>query len=39
ISIGVSHWKGQEDSIHEAIKNADNALYKAKRNGRNRTEL
>lgn len=39
ISIGVSHWKGQNDSIHEAIKNADKALYKAKRNGRNRTEL
>lgn len=39
ISIGVSYWQGQTESVHEAIKHADNALYEAKRNGRNRTEV
>ncbi|MDF2155390.1 sensor domain-containing diguanylate cyclase [Vibrio sp. CAU 1672] len=39
ISIGVSHWLGNSQSIETVIKNADNALYQAKNNGRNRTEM
>ncbi len=39
ISIGVSHWAGQPQSIESVMKEADKALYKAKENGRNRTEL
>jgi diguanylate cyclase (GGDEF)-like protein len=39
ISIGVSHWAGQPESIESVMKEADKALYKAKENGRNRTEL
>lgn len=36
ISIGVSRWVGAGQSIHMSIKKADDALYKAKRHGRNR---
>jgi diguanylate cyclase (GGDEF)-like protein len=36
-SIGVTSFKGDE-SISELLKRADDALYIAKRNGRNRTE-
>ncbi|MCG9775016.1 GGDEF domain-containing protein, partial [Vibrio diabolicus] len=39
VSLGVSHWKGNDMPIEAVMKDADNALYKAKRNGRNRTEL
>ena len=34
----VSHWKGNDTPIEAVMKDADNALYKAKHNGRNRTE-
>lgn len=39
VSLGVSHWKGNDTPIEAVMKDADNALYKAKHNGRNRTEL
>ena len=39
ISIGIAHWDGEGELIDRVIKNADDALYQAKRNGRNRTEL
>lgn len=35
ISIGVSHFSGNNKSFWENIKYADVALYKAKDNGRN----
>ena len=37
VSIGVAAYCGQ-DSFDEVIKSADEALYSAKRNGRNRVE-
>ena len=39
VSIGVSSWKGSQQPIDIAIKAADKALYNAKYNGRNRTEI
>lgn len=37
ISIGVSYWsKEKDDSVKELFQRADNALYKAKRTGKNR---
>lgn len=39
ISIGISHWGGQAQSIGSVIKQADDALYVAKRSGRNRVEI
>ncbi|UUM32878.1 sensor domain-containing diguanylate cyclase [Vibrio japonicus] len=39
ISVGVSHWAGEPQTIKSALKEADKALYLAKENGRNRTEL
>jgi diguanylate cyclase (GGDEF)-like protein len=36
-SIGVSGWRPSEDSISQAIERADQALYRAKDSGRNRT--
>ncbi|MDW1823256.1 sensor domain-containing diguanylate cyclase [Vibrio sp. Vb1018] len=39
ISIGISHWMGTDQSLHESIIKADDALYRAKRNGRNRCEV
>jgi len=39
ISIGVSYWESEGEPINAIMKNADDALYQAKHNGRNRTEL
>nr|WP_321459990.1 sensor domain-containing diguanylate cyclase [uncultured Vibrio sp.] len=39
ISAGVSHWNGANEPINAALKNADDALYQAKHNGRNQTVL
>lgn len=39
ISIGIAHWQSQEAAVGKTIKDADDALYRAKRNGRNRTEV
>ncbi len=36
ISVGVSHLAGAEDSLEKLLKRADQALYTAKREGRNR---
>jgi two-component system cell cycle response regulator len=36
ISIGVAAMRGKEDSAAAIVKRADQALYKAKRDGRNR---
>lgn len=36
ISIGMAQWFGGEQSVGAVIKKADDALYVAKRNGRNR---
>ncbi|KZN33932.1 hypothetical protein N474_18750 [Pseudoalteromonas luteoviolacea CPMOR-2] len=37
VSIGVSHWLNNESSIERAIELADQALYRAKRTGRNKS--
>ncbi|WP_139103852.1 GGDEF domain-containing protein [Vibrio parahaemolyticus] len=37
-AIGVASWSGIEEPINAVLKNADDALYAAKHNGRNRTE-
>ncbi|EKO3405939.1 GGDEF domain-containing protein [Vibrio fluvialis] len=39
ISIGISSWEGLSERIDDVIKKSDQALYKAKNNGRNRTEV
>lgn len=39
ISIGVSQWLAGEEPINAVLKGADDALYLAKNNGRNRTEI
>ncbi|MFD2407060.1 GGDEF domain-containing protein [Azorhizophilus paspali] len=36
ISAGVAHWPGSASSVPTVLKLADEALYRAKRNGRNR---
>jgi diguanylate cyclase (GGDEF)-like protein len=39
ISIGCSSYKREDSSLNEVILRADRALYKAKKNGRNRVEV
>ncbi|MDV6251756.1 sensor domain-containing diguanylate cyclase [Vibrio sp. EA2] len=39
ISVGVSHWDGTNEPINAVLKYADDALYQAKRNGRNQTAV
>lgn len=39
ISLGVAHCGRQGDEVEEALKTADEMLYKAKRAGRNRVEV
>lgn len=39
VSIGVSTFNGQDISIAELMKQADQAMYRAKKEGRNRVEL
>jgi diguanylate cyclase (GGDEF)-like protein len=38
LSIGLAHYNGQYRNLEELIKAADQALYKAKKKGRNRIE-
>jgi len=38
-SFGISTFKNNKQTFEEVFKNADNALYKAKDNGRNRVEI
>jgi GGDEF domain-containing protein len=39
VSIGVAENQAKYDSTQDIMKSADNALYKAKKNGRNRVEI
>jgi len=36
ISIGIAALRGKDDTASSALKHADQALYRAKRDGRNR---
>jgi diguanylate cyclase (GGDEF)-like protein len=38
LSMGLANYNGQYKNVEEFVKAADDALYKAKRNGRNRIE-
>lgn len=38
ISLGVAYWAPGKESLDALLKRADDALYRAKRAGRNRTE-
>jgi len=38
VSIGISELEEDDESINQLLKRADNALYQAKENGRNRVE-
>ncbi|MGO2318597.1 MAG: GGDEF domain-containing protein, partial [Vibrio toranzoniae] len=39
VSIGVAFWGNEQQSIRSTLKEADTALYRAKNNGRNRSEI
>jgi len=39
ISLGVAEFRSSMESAHELVKNADNALLRAKREGRNRVVI
>jgi diguanylate cyclase (GGDEF)-like protein len=39
LSVGISHYKEISESLESLIRDADNALYEAKRKGRNRVEV
>jgi diguanylate cyclase (GGDEF)-like protein len=39
MSVGLAAWPQHGDSMDEILKAADDALYQAKRNGRNRVAL
>ena len=39
VSIGLTQWQKQDEKVSDVLKRADNALYQAKGNGRNRVEL
>ncbi|MNH33754.1 Diguanylate cyclase DosC [compost metagenome] len=39
ISIGIAHWPGSSADIARVLKLADEMLYQAKRQGRNRVEV
>lgn len=39
ISVGISRWDGTNEPINAVLKNADDALYQSKHNGRNQTVL
>ncbi len=36
VSIGIAEWRGVSDSAESLVRRADEALYSAKRAGRNR---
>ena len=38
VSVGAATYPGLSDSVEELVRNADAALYKAKRAGKNRVE-
>lgn len=39
ISIGIAHWPGHSAAVAQVLKLADEMLYQAKRQGRNRVEV
>ena len=39
LSVGISHYREISESLESLIRDADNALYEAKRKGRNRVEV
>jgi diguanylate cyclase (GGDEF)-like protein len=39
VSLGVAHWPGSADEISDALKIADEEMYRAKQQGRNRVSV